>query len=194
METSPAKSKRKSALTKSTSAKSVTTKSTSTKPVSTKPAEPAFTILQKSKCPTLSQSGKIDYEISTNSNGVIHIGLTGNSGSGYFSKARQPVKEIITALEQFQAKHEITSLALKDLYTGSINSWSFLMAALLSLGLVEPLKDNGRRYQLSNPDAFLKSLDKLKSQHTGSGKGKPKAKVKAESRMSKGKAKPATGT
>jgi hypothetical protein len=193
METSPVKSKRKSALTKSTSAKSVTTKSTSTKPVSTKPAEPAFTILQKSKCPTLSQSGNIDFQITSDSNGVIHIGLTGNSGTGYFSKARQPVKEIITALEQFQAKHEITSLALKDLYTGSINSWSFLMAALLSLELVEPLKDNGRRYKLCNVEAFLASLDKLKAQHTGSGKGKPKAKIKAANRIAKSKSKPAMG-
>jgi hypothetical protein len=183
MTTSPTKSKRKSTSTKSATIKPATTKST----------EPAFTILQKSKCPTLSQSGKIDFQITSDSNGVIHLGLTGNSGTGYFRKARQPVKEIITALEQFQAKHEITSLALKDLYTGSINSWSFLMAALLSLGLVEPLKNNGRRYQLSNPDAFLASLDKLKSQHTGSGKGKPKAKVKAASRISKSKSKPATG-
>jgi hypothetical protein len=179
--TVPAKSKRKSISTKS-------------KPASTKPTDLDITILKKGSCPTLSQSGKIDYEITSDSNGAIHIGLTGNSGSGYFSKSRQPVKEIITALEQFQAKHEITSLALKDIYTGSINSWSFMMAVLLSLGLVEPLKDNGRRYQLSNPDAFLKSLEKLKSQHTGSGKGKPKVKAKAASRMSKGKAKPATGT
>jgi hypothetical protein len=65
------------------------------------------------------------------------------------------------------------------------------MAALLSLGLVEPLKDNKRRYQLSNPDAFLKSLEKQKAQHSDPGKGKPKAKIKAASRMSKSK--PATG-
>jgi hypothetical protein len=89
MATSTAKSKRKSASTKSTSTKLISTKST----------EPDITVLKKSSCPTLSQAGKIDYEISTNSNGVIHIGLTGNSGSGYFSKARQPVKEIINALE-----------------------------------------------------------------------------------------------
>jgi hypothetical protein len=187
METSPAKSKRKSALTKSTSAKSTPTK----------PTESEGTVLKKSSCPTLSQSGKIDYEISTNSNGVIHIGLTGNSGSGYFSKAKQPVKEIITALEQFQAKHEITSLALKDLYPGSsINSWSFMMSVLLGLGLIVPLEKNGRRYQLNNPEAFLKSLEKLKAskaQHSVPAKGKPNAKVKPASRMLKSKATPATG-
>jgi hypothetical protein len=182
--TVPAKSKRKS----------TSTKSATTKPATTKSTEQQFTVLTKSSCPTLSLSGKIDFQITSDSNGVIHIGLTGNSGTGYFSKAKQPVKEIITALEQFQAKHEITSLALKNLYpSSSINSWSFMMAALLSLGLVEPLKDNGRRYKLCNPDAFLASLEKMKAQHTGSAKGKPKAKVKAASHISKSKSKPATG-
>jgi hypothetical protein len=105
MATSTARSKRKSNSTKSTPGK------TTTKPATAKPTEPEVTNLKKASCPTLSQSGKIDYEITSDSNGVIHLGLTGNSGTGYFRKARQPVKEIITALEQFQAKHEITSLA-----------------------------------------------------------------------------------
>ena len=103
--------------------------STSTKTATTKPPEQEFTTLKIFSCPTLSQSGKIDYEISTDSNGAILIALTGNSGTGYFSKARQPVKEIVKALEQFQAKFPITSLALKDLYPDtSINSWSFMMS------------------------------------------------------------------
>jgi hypothetical protein len=148
----------------------------------------AFTILKKASCPTLSQSGFIDYEISTDDNGAVFISLTGNSGAGYFSKSRQSLKDIIDVLEQFQAKYPISSIALKDLYPSvSINSWSFLMSALLAEGLLEPLEDNKRRYQLCDPAGFLANLDKLKSTHSGSSKGKPKAKAKAATRMRKSK-------
>jgi hypothetical protein len=41
----------------------------------------AFTTLKKASCPTLSQTGFIDYEISRDSDGAIHIGLTGNRGN-----------------------------------------------------------------------------------------------------------------
>jgi hypothetical protein len=165
-----------------------------TKKIKTTSTTSAFTTLKKASCPTLSQSGFIDYEVSADSTNTLFIGLTGNSGKGYFSKAKHPVTGIIDALEQFQAKYPITSLALKDLYPGtSINSWSFLMAVLLAEGLVEPLEDNKRRYQLCDPDAFLSSLDKLKakhqfSPHSGSARGKPKAKAKAGASMRKSKA------
>jgi hypothetical protein len=82
---------------------------------------------------------------------------------------------------------------LKDLYPGtSINSWSFLMAVLLAEGLVEPHPDDPRRFLLTNPDAFLSGLDKLKGSHSKSGKASPKAKAKAAPRIPKAKAKPAT--
>jgi hypothetical protein len=166
------------------------------KSTSTSTTTSAFTTLKKASCPTLSQTGFIDYEISRDSNGAIHIGLTGNSGTGYFNKNRLLVTEVINALEQFQKKHPITSLALKDIYPGtSINSWSFLMATLLAEGLVEPHPDHLRRFVLTDPDAFLASLDKLKpvkAQHSAPAKRKPKPKAKAGASMPKAKAKPAT--
>lgn len=138
--------------------------------------------LKQATCPTLSQSGTIGYEFTVDDNEIVSIGLTSNSGSGYFSKAKQPVNDVISALEQFQTKYPITSLALKDLYPGtSINSWSFLMAALLEEGLVEDHPDHLRRYRLADTDAFLASIDQLKAKqkspaiHTPTRKRKAKA-------------------
>lgn len=169
-------------------------KPASSKSSSPMPPEPEVTVLKKASCPTLSQTGTIDYAIILDNTGAILIGLTGNSGAGYFSKARQPVTDVIDVLKDFEAKFPITSLAFKDLYPGtSINSWSFLMAVLLAEGLVEPLEDNKRRYKLCDVDAFMKSLDKLKGQHTTTAKANPKAKSKAAASMKKPQKKPATG-
>lgn len=121
------------------------------------------TTLKQGSCCSLSQTGIIGYEISRGSTGAIYISLQANSGSGYFSKQTQRVTEIIDALEQFESKYVITSLALKDLYPDtSINSWSFLMACLLEEGLVEKHPDQPRRFKLTDPEAFLARLEKLK--------------------------------
>jgi len=50
-----------------------------------------------------------------------------------------------------------------------------------------------RHYQLGDVKSFLTEMDKLKASHTKSGKAPAKAKAKAGTRMTKAKAKPATG-
>ena len=153
------------------------------KPTPNKPAStnPAFTTLKQATCPTLSGSGTIGYEIAVDNNGITLLGLISNSGTGYFSKARQPVTDTLEALEQFQSKHPLTSLALKDLYPGSsINSWGFLMAVLVAEGLVERQEGNLRHFRLCDSAPFLASLDTLKTPkapHSTPRKRKPKAKA-----------------
>ena len=156
----------------------MTTATKKTKPTTT---TPGFSILKKSTCPTLSLSGTIGYEIANDNADGFRVRLISNTGNGFFSKAWITLDSVIDALEQFQAEYPITSLALKDLYSGSLNSWSFMMAVLLAEGLVEPMEDNKRRYQLCDTSAFLASLDKLKASHqspphSASRKGKAKAK------------------
>jgi hypothetical protein len=51
-------------------------------------SNPTFTTLKQQSCPTLSQQGFIDYQISQNDKGEVFFAITGNSGTGYFSKAR----------------------------------------------------------------------------------------------------------
>ncbi len=136
--------------------------------------------IKKASCPTLSRSGFVDYQISRDDKGVHYIGLTGNSGNGYFSKTCQPVTTIMKALEDFEAEFPITSLAFKDLYPDtSINSWSFLMAALLQEGLVEPHPDHLRRFRLTDTETFLAGLEKLdgaKQSHSASRRRKARPK------------------
>ena len=77
------------------------------------PTPAAFTVLKKASCPTLSQTGTITYELSLDSNGQAYFSLTGNSGSGYFSKARQPLYAILNTLGQFAEGYPITAFAQK---------------------------------------------------------------------------------
>lgn len=88
----------------------------------------------------------------------------------------------------------ITSMALLPLFQGrSVNTPSFLLATLVEEGILEPVPDSKRHYQLGDAKAFLAEMEKLKATHSATGKGKPRAKAKAATRMAKGKAKPATG-
>ncbi len=142
--------------------------------------ETKLTTLKKASCPTLSQSGFIDYQISAGDKGEKYITLTSNCGSGYFSKTPQAVTKIIKALEDFEAQFLLTSLALRDLYLDtSVNSWSFMMAVLFAEGLVVKHPDNPRRFKLADTKAFIAALDKLqpaKGSHSAPRKGKARAK------------------
>jgi hypothetical protein len=137
---------------------------------------PTYTTLKQASCPTLSLSGLIDYEVTLDTKGQVYFALTGNSGTGYFSKARQPLSAILDALEDFASKYPLTSFALKDLYPDtSINSWGFLMAALLAEDLIQPLEDNKRHFRLCDPARFLQQVEELKAKHSDSRKGKAEA-------------------
>jgi hypothetical protein len=191
----------KSAPKKITKSKSTSTKPATTKSSSTKPTDPEVTILKKSNCPNLSQTGTIGYEISSDDTGAILFRLTSNSGAGYFnSKFRVGLNDALEALKNFEKQFPIISLAFKEVCpkNSSINNWSFLTALFLQEGLVEKHPDHPRRYRLCSPDAFLASLEKLKTTHSSSTKGTLKTKAKAASRISKSASKkstkPATGS
>ena len=64
---------------------------------------------------------------------------------------------------------------------------------LVKEGILAPVPDKKRHYQLGDAKPFLAAVDVLKATHSQSGKAKPKVKAKAATRMSKNKAKPATG-
>jgi hypothetical protein len=84
-------------------------------------------------------------------------------------------------------------MTLRPLLTGSVNTSSFLLATLVKEGILEPVPDKKRHYQLGDDKPFLAAVAELKGNHSQSGKAKPKVKAKAATRMPKGKAKPATG-
>jgi hypothetical protein len=86
-----------------------------------------------------------------------------------------------------------TSMTLRPLLTGSINTSSFLLATLVNEGILQQVSDKKRHYQLGDAKPFLAEIDKLKAAHSQPGKAKPRAKGKTPARMPRGKAKPATG-
>jgi hypothetical protein len=153
--------------------------------------EPIITTIKKASCPNLSLTGTIGHEISRTESGVVIIGLTSSTGSGYYSKAKISLDDAIAALQAFEKKYPLTSLALKDVYPPhtSCNSWSMLMGVLLAEKLVEPHPDHPRRFKLCDPA----TVQEWKAQHSATRKAKPKVKAKAATRMPKAKAKPATG-
>jgi hypothetical protein len=146
--------------------------------------KPPLTTVKKSTYPTLSLSGTIGYQLSATDRGEILIGLTSNSGNGYFSKARQSANHCLDILADWEKQYPITSLALKDLYPDtSINSWGFLLAVLIKEGVVEKDPENGRHYRLCDPALFQAEMAKLVTAHSKPGKAKSKTKTKAASRM-----------
>jgi hypothetical protein len=78
--------------------------------------EASITTIKKARCrcPNLSRTGTIGYEISCTESGVVMIGLNSSTGSGYYSKANISLDDAIAALQAFEKKYPLTSLALKD--------------------------------------------------------------------------------
>ena len=71
--------------------------------------------------------------------------------------------------------------------------FSFLLASLVNEGILQQVPGKKRHYQLGDDKAFLAEVGKLKGSHSKSSKAPAKAKAKAGGRMTKAKAKPATG-
>ena len=156
--------------------KTVPTKKKSTT-ATNEPQEAPITTVKKN-CPNLSQSGTIGYAISISDSGAIKFSLISSSGSGHFSKAKVGLDQALASMAEFEKKHPLTSLALKDVYQAntSVNSWSYLMACFLEEQLVEPHPDHPRRFKLADPGRFLASIEELKATHSTPRKRKPKAK------------------
>jgi hypothetical protein len=140
--------------------------------------EPTITTIKKSTKSILGKS-TIGYEVAVTQSGAVLIRLISNSGGGKFSNAWIAFTDVQHALEKWAKDFSIVALALKELYPAqsSTNSWGFALAVLKKEGVVEPVPDNKRHYQLCDPAIFLASIKELKAKHKAPAKRKPKAKV-----------------
>jgi hypothetical protein len=143
------------------------------------PQEAPITTIKKASCKSIQGKSTIGYEVAVNESGAVLIRLISNSGGGKFSNAWVAFTDIQHALEKWAKDFPIVALALKDVYPAhsSTNSWGFALAVLNKEGVVEPVPDNKRHYQLCDPAAFLASIKELKAKHKAPAKRKPKAKV-----------------
>ena len=161
---------------------------------STGPKEPTITITKKSTCKTLQGTATLTYHIGLDDTGAIHWKIAASTGNGMYSREYVAFTGIQKALADWPADLPITSMTLRALFQGkSVNTPAFLLATLVKEGILAPVPDKKRHYQLGDAKPFLAAVEGWKVQHSGAGKATPKARATAGSRMPKNKAKPATG-
>jgi hypothetical protein len=173
--------------------KTVPAKKKSTTAINDDAQEATITTIKKATCKNLNGSATLTYHIGLDNTSALYWKIHANSGNGMFSSEWVAFADIQKALADWPDELPITSMTLRTLLTGSVNTASFLLATLVKETVLEPVPDKKRHYQLGDAKAFLAEMDKLKPAHNKTSKAKPRAKAKAATRMPKAKAKPATG-
>ena len=98
------------------------------------------------KTSTISNKSQLTWHSGKNVEGNQYIRIWVNSGNGYFSNEWIPVTEIIEILVKHEAE-PFTSIVFSDLFTGkSVNTPSFLSAALLDAGLLKLAEGTKRKF------------------------------------------------
>ena len=117
-------------------------------------------ILKKAACKTLSGKSTLTYQIGALPDNEIHIQVLANDGGGMFSQEWVSFEAVQAALENDDEGAAITSIQLTPLFKGkSVNTPSFLLAALKHLKLVRPMQGKQRHHERMNPGPFLAGSD-----------------------------------
>ncbi|MGJ0486137.1 MAG: hypothetical protein ACR65R_16625 [Methylomicrobium sp.] len=130
------------------------------KKVNHKTPEPDIRILKIATCPSITKKSTLTYQIGCTPEGAIQLRVYANSAAGFFSQEWVPWQAIEETLSK--GGGEFTSLVLQPLFKGkSMNNPAFLLAVLLSEGLVGPAPGKQRCHQRLSPDRFLKEVQAL---------------------------------
>ena len=143
----------------------------------TKFEDPLVKVLKTAKCPTLSGSSTLTYQIGCKGdldNPEIKFRLHASTGRGFFSKEWISTNAIHKAIEKCPASAPITAGLLKAIFQGkSINTSGFLLAVLKAEGLIEPMKDRRRYYQRADPNTFVTQIKALLASQASQSSGQP---------------------
>ena len=102
-------------------------------------------ILKTATCKSLEGTAKLTYLIGTDDTGAIHWQITANTGGGLFSKEWVAFAAIQQAFADWPDENPITSITLRPIFRGkSVNTPSFLLAALTAENLLSPLEGRVR--------------------------------------------------
>ena len=124
------------------------------------PKTSAIKLIKIGSCHNISGKHKLTYQIGCNESQEICLRVIENSGGGYFSPEWVSLPAIKKAFET--GSSPTTSSSLFSLFKGkSVNTPAFLLAVLLSEGLVELNPENIRAYQLTNNEVFITEIKKL---------------------------------
>jgi hypothetical protein len=130
------------------------------KNVTNKKPETDIRILKIASCPSVTKKSTLTYQIGCTPDQAIQLRVYANSAAGFFSQEWVPWPAIDEALSK--GGGEFTSLVLQLLFRGkSMNNPAFLLAMLLSEGLVGPAPGKQRCHQQLNPDRFLSEIKAL---------------------------------
>lgn len=117
-------------------------------------------ILKIATCPTCSAKATLTYHLGCTPNSEIYFRVTNNTGGGFFSAEWVSLSIIQAALAN--VPQPITSFALTKLFLGkSTNTPAFLLAALVSEGLLKALPDKLRGYEVLDSAVFMTAVSKL---------------------------------
>lgn len=106
-------------------------------------------VVRTSSCPSVSGKSTITYQFGVVGEGHLKFRITGNSGGGMFGKDWVPMVETIAILKAPENQEEIRAHAFRQLFLGrSINTQSFLLAALRHEGVVVVHPTKPRAYQV----------------------------------------------
>lgn len=123
-------------------------------------AQSVLRIVKVGTCTNVSGKHKLTYHIGCDGEEVIHFRVYENSGGGYFSTEWVALPAILKAIEI--GPTPTTSFALYPLFNGkSVNTPAFLLAALLSEGLMQIHPDNPRCYATTDANPFMLEIKQL---------------------------------
>ena len=179
--------------TKTVPAKKKATPAKEPNPSTDDSQETSIITIKKASCKNLQGTATLEYHIGRDAEGDLHWKIHSNTGNGMYSRQWTSFDALQKVLAAWSSDTPITSLTLSPLFTGSINTRSFLLATLVNEGILQQVPDKKRHYQLGDAKPFLAAMKELTVSDSKTGKAKPKTKAKATSRMPKEKAKPATG-
>lgn len=139
--------------------------------------EDGVIVLQAIQCPSLSGLSQLTYEYGLKSGSELMIRIAGNTGTGMYSEDWVPMNEVLNILRIPAHQAAISSIVLRPLYLGkSVNTPSFLLAALKHEEVVVPDASKRGAYQVSALSAFEERLEGLLNSSPGEPLRKPGGK------------------
>lgn len=122
------------------------------KPVPAKPSESSprelnIKVIKTGSCPSLSDTGVLEYEIGKDDSGETYYRIKANNAGGFFSKEWVAWTKIYAGIN---GHDPITSILFRGLFRGkSVNTAGFLLAALKDQKLIECKAGKSRHYMLT---------------------------------------------
>jgi len=121
-----------------------------------------FRILKEASCLTLSGRSTLTYQVGEEGS-VLQFRLTANSGGGHFGKEWIPLHAVLDLLGE--GKEPFGWDALHPMFKGkSTNNQGFLLAVLVSEGLVRPSEGSPGRYELADAEGFRTRMKALQEE------------------------------